>query len=425
MESLQNIVENKEHEPFMVGVELVTTRGSTDQPDSRKIAALGEALAEHKRTDWISITDNAGGTPTMAPAWLARQIRERGTNVVVHLTCKDRNRNALEATAWQYDADGLNNILCLTGDYPVAGYQGTAAPVFDLDSTTLVNLLSTMNAGMEVPGRKKGSTKTLGTTDFFLGCATSPFKTNEAELICQYLKLELKLNHGAHFIIPQLGYDMRKSHELIAYLERHNYRAPVFGNIFVLSKTIANAFHKKRFPGCQVSDQLLEVCQSKATGPDKGREFFLEFAAKQFACMQGLGYRGAYFGGINKPEDLDRILSIASTFGTNDWQFFARDLIYPMTPDFYLFAEDERTGLANPHCESDELLMARDAATPKGIGRPTVSRVVHNAVFEVDGALHRPMQKFFHSVANTHPKLGAVIEKQERVFKRLLYDCRD
>ncbi|MDP7740905.1 MAG: methylenetetrahydrofolate reductase C-terminal domain-containing protein [Lentisphaeria bacterium] len=425
MEKLRNIVENTGHRPFMVGVELVTTRGSTEQPDSQKITALGEALAEHDGTDWISITDNAGGTPMMAPGRLARQIHARGTNVAVHLTCKDRNRNALEAAAWQYDADGLGNILCLTGDYPIAGFQGTAAPVFDLDSTTLVNLLSTMNAGMEVPARKKGVTKTLGTTDFFLGCAASPFKTNEAELVCQYLKLELKLNHGAHFVIPQLGYDMRKSHELMAYLERHDLKVPVFGNIFVLSKMIANAFHKQRFPGCQVSDRLLKLCTDNAAGPDKGKAFFLEFAAKQYACMKGLGYRGAYFGGINKAEDLDQILTIADTFGADDWHSFARDLVYPMTPDFYLFAEDESTGLANPQCASDEMLAARDAATPKGVGRPAFSRLMHDMVFEEDGLLHRPVRRFFHRVENSHPTIGAMIKKPERAFKGLLFGCLD
>jgi methylenetetrahydrofolate reductase (NADPH) len=219
---------------------------------------------------------------------------------------------------------------------------------------------------------------------------------------------------------------MRKSHELIVYVERHNLDVPVFGNIFVLSKGVANAFHKKRFPGCQVSEDLLKLCARHATGPDKGKAFFLEFAAKQYACMKGLGYRGAYFGGINTAEDLDRILSVADSFAPDDWRVYAGDLIFPMTPDFYLFAEDANTGLADPERESDELIAARkDTAVPEGVGRPAISRLVHDAVFEEDGCLHRPMQKFFESVTTKHPKLNAIVEKQERVFKGLLYGCRD
>jgi methylenetetrahydrofolate reductase (NADPH) len=426
VKALREIVDDRIGHPFMVGVELVTTRGSTEQKDSQKVAALSDALAATDVVDWISITDNAGGTPMMAPAHLARAIRAHDTNVVVHLTCKDRNRNALEATAWQHDADGLNNVLCLTGDYPAGGFEGVAAPVFDLDSTTLINLLSTMNAGMKVPGRKKGSTKTLGQTDFLIGCAMSPFKTNEAELVCQYLKLELKLNHGAHFIIPQLGYDMRKCHELMVYLQRHGLQVPVFGNIYVLNKTIAGMFNEKRFPGCQVSDKLLEVCTNHATGPDKGKSFFLELAAMQYACMKGLGYRGAYFGGINKVDDLHRILEIAEAFGPDDWRAFACDLVYPMEKDFYLFAEDPATGLADPARESDELIAARrDTAVPEGVGKPAFSRLVHDAIFEEDGKLFRPMRQFFGSVGEKHPKLQRAVEKQERFFKRVLYDCRD
>jgi methylenetetrahydrofolate reductase (NADPH) len=74
----------------------------------------------------------------MAPQALAKPILYAGKEVVIHLTCKDLNRNGLESEAWQLSSDGFHNVLAMTGDYPVGGDGGTAKPVFDLDSIGLI-----------------------------------------------------------------------------------------------------------------------------------------------------------------------------------------------------------------------------------------------------------------------------------------------
>ena len=86
------------------------------------------------RIGWISLTDNPGGGPMLPPDWIAGLVADRRERVVVHLTCKDMNRNGLEAAAWRYASEGFDNILALTGDYPTGGFGGRAEPVFDLDS---------------------------------------------------------------------------------------------------------------------------------------------------------------------------------------------------------------------------------------------------------------------------------------------------
>ena len=80
--------------------------------------------------DWISITDNAGGNPQLAPLVLGRPILYAGKEVVIHLTCKDLNRNGLESEAWMLHSEGFNNILAMTGDYPVTGNDGLAQARF-------------------------------------------------------------------------------------------------------------------------------------------------------------------------------------------------------------------------------------------------------------------------------------------------------
>ena len=156
---------------------------------------LARACLADPRIGWISITDNPGGTPMLPPDWLGGMVRDRAANVVVHLTCKDMNRNGLEAAAWRYAGEGFDNLLAITGDYPTAGYGGLADPVFDLDSVGLVSLLRSMNEGLKVPGRK-GAVETLSRTNFFIGCVVSPFKRHENELLPQYLKLLRKIRAG-------------------------------------------------------------------------------------------------------------------------------------------------------------------------------------------------------------------------------------
>jgi methylenetetrahydrofolate reductase (NADPH) len=103
-----------------------------------KTRAFSNDLVASPAIDWISITDNAGGHPQLAPLALGRPILYAGKEVVIHLTCKDLNRNGLESEAWMLNSEGFYNILAMTGDHPVGGSEGLAKPVFDIDSIGLI-----------------------------------------------------------------------------------------------------------------------------------------------------------------------------------------------------------------------------------------------------------------------------------------------
>ncbi|MDZ7617855.1 MAG: methylenetetrahydrofolate reductase, partial [Patescibacteria group bacterium] len=133
---------------FVYGAETVPSRGLATPESSNRLVADAEALIADPRFDWISITDNPGGAPMLPPDWLAGVLHGQGQRVVVHLSCKDQNRNGLESAAWRYASEGFSNILALTGDYPTTGFGGTAEPVFDLDSVALISLLESMNDGL-------------------------------------------------------------------------------------------------------------------------------------------------------------------------------------------------------------------------------------------------------------------------------------
>ncbi len=412
-------------ERFAYGVELVTTRGPSAPDAPAKPVELGEALAGDARLGWLSVTDNAGGHPALSSDAVARTLRQRCPNVVVHLTCKDLNRNGIESLAWRLASEGLTDVLALTGDYPTEGYNGLAKPVFDLDSTALVSLLHAMNQGLEVPGRK-GPVQ-LPKTDFFIGCAVSPFKSHEAELLPQYRKLLRKVACGADWVIPQLGYDMRKFHEVQLLLAWAGLDRPVVGNVYVLNKTVAGMFNRNAIPGCVVSDELMALVERHAGGPDKGRRFFQELAARQLAVFRGLGFAAGYLGGIHKPDAFTEIVDLAESYGSDDWMDFARELQYPQPDEFYLFERDEATGLGQAGQLNRAYLQSLDK--PRRTRNVTLgyrlSRRMHDRFFTPGGMAFALGGRIYGRLDGHDGFVGRGLHAFERAVKALGYGCRD
>ena len=73
----------------------------------------------------LSITDNPGGHAMLSPDTLGTDLISRGQEVIIHLSCKDWNRNALESRGWKLGSEGFDNVLALSGDYPVTGHRGS------------------------------------------------------------------------------------------------------------------------------------------------------------------------------------------------------------------------------------------------------------------------------------------------------------
>ncbi len=419
MTSLQETFKKKEK--FFIGVEVVTTPGMVFEADSRKITSLLKDHCENERLDWISVTDNAGGNPNLAPSHLGRLALEYGKPPVIHLTCKDRNRNALLSTVWAFASEGMNNVLVLSGDYPVTGYEGVALPVFDIDSVGLISLLNQMNRGLAISGRRKGSYKWLSQADLFIGCAVSPFKSSEAELVMQYEKLKMKYSAGAGFLVPQLGYDMRKSHELLCFMEENHIDMPVLGNVYILNKGVAAVFNKGFIPGCVVSDLLLERIQKESTSPDKGRKYCIELAAKQVAVFKGMGYHGAYLGGVESPDTVEEVMSLADRFNGAEWRDLAKDVIYPKTNEFYYYQKDVHTNLADRASSNPEM------KNKKGKYLTLIYRVslmIHALVFHYQAPFFK-LGQWIYKILEKLSWLNTISYFNERAWKASLFECRE
>jgi methylenetetrahydrofolate reductase (NADPH) len=413
---------------FVHVVELVSTRGSIAEANPARIVTDATELAQHRTAHALSITDSAGGHPSLLPEALGARLRDMGQDVIIHLSCKDLNRNGLESRAWSLATAGFDNVLCISGDYPVEGYHGRATPVFDIDSVALLELLREMDGGFHTTAPKKGEPATLPPTHFFAGAAVSPFKQHESELMPQYFKLARKVAAGAQYIITQLGYDSRKFDDLLKFMAMRQLDVPVLANIGILTAATARYYHRGAVPGVVVSDALLELVEKQASSRDKGKQFFHELAAKQIAVARGLGYRGAYLGGRVKPAEFGAIFALADSFGADDWRVFAKEIQFGRPGEFYLFEQDPETLLSSTELDS----AYRQSLTPAGRRRlldgvPAAykfNRAVHAQVF-APGSIGFSLGRRFYTRVDRSPEAVQWLHVAEQAIKIPMFGCKD
>jgi methylenetetrahydrofolate reductase (NADPH) len=403
---------------FLIGTELVSVRGSMAERSAVKARTFASQLVEFPKIDWISITDNAGGHPQLAPQALGKPILYAGKEVVIHLTCKDLNRNGLESEAWLLNSEGFNNILAMTGDYPTTGNDGLAKPVFDIDSIGLISMLDKMNRGFD-PKNTHG--RLLEKTSFCIGAVTTNYKLLEGEVMPQYFKLRKKIECGAQFIINQIGFDSRKVHELRLYMEGHGAgQIPLIGNVYLLGPRVARLFHENKIPGVVLTRPLLDLCLKHGESADGGRAFFYEFAAKQMAIYRGLGYRGVYLGGAFQFPAIEKILEIEAGFAPGDWKQFAREIKFSRPGEFFYYAENPATGLADA--------TRRAPASPAKSRHVTlayhISKWTHDAAFTPGGTLANLGAAVCRNAED--PKQGPKpLRALEHLSKSILFQCKD
>ncbi len=385
------------------------TRQESVLENARRAARSGMVCA-------MSITDNPGGNPAIATDILCAEIKKSGIDPLVHIAFRDRSRNQAESLLFQLAALDIHNVLILTGDYPSnLGFKGRSKPVFDLDSVNGLRLVSEMNQGLERDILRKPIR--LAPTSFFAGAAFSPFKQLEAEVMCQFYKLEKKIAAGADFVITQVGYDARKLQELTQWLGTRNRPIPALAGIYVLSYPVAKTMRDNNIPGCVVTDKLLSQIAAEAESKDKGKQARLDRAAKMYAIAKGLGYKGAYVSGQGLPfESVEYIVSKGSELAPN-WLDLVREFDFPQKGGFYYYEQEASTGLSTA-------VTARRTQPPNQPPIYLLSRLMHALLFDPRSLLFKPMQRLM-KVISASPTFCRIFHWFERWSKSTLYTCKD
>ena len=407
-------------------VELVPWAG--ELVDAKGVTQLKAAqdLAGNPRITAMSITDNAGGHAKLSPSMLGERVLGLGHDAIVHVACRDRSRNALQSLGWELMSRRLTSVLALTGDYPESGYEGLSRPVFDIDSVAVLHMYRALGEEATAKALAADPAADADAHRFLLGCAIDPYKRVERDLVPQYLKLGLKARSGADYAIAQVGYDARKLAELLAVIERDRLGIPAVANAYILSAPVARAFNAGKVPGCIVTDELLAVAEREAKAADKGRAFFLEFAAKQAIVARGLGFRGVYLSGHRNAGEIAKIFEMVDAHPAGDWKALLKDVSWGLPAAFHLF---ERDGDGLPTGEPAKAYARSLTPGARKVARAKVdplykfSRLVHERVFEPGVPGFNAWAKVFEKVEQY--KLDKPVKVFEQAVKIPMYDCRD
>ena len=194
------------------------------------------------KVDAVNITDHQSSVMRFPSLGGCLLVKERGGEPVFQMTCRDRNRLALQADLLMAYSRGITNVLCLTGDSVDVGDHKEAKPVFDADSVQLIRMIRTMESGTDMGGNElKGAPK------FCIGASVHP----EADFIePQLIKFDKKVAAGAQFFQTQGIFDLDSLRRFMQYASQFNVR--ILAGIIVMASAGMARYMNKNVPGITV-----------------------------------------------------------------------------------------------------------------------------------------------------------------------------
>ena len=218
-------------------------------PKGTDVSELVEHIELLKdKVDGLNVTDNQSSVMRISSLAICRLIVDHGGEPILQLTCRDRNRLALQSELLSAWVLGVKNVLCLTGDYISVGDHPQAKPVFDLDSVQLLQTVGLLNEGKDLAGNDM-----KGATDLFAGAVVTP----EADPIePQMIKFQKKIAAGAKFIQTQAIYDLDNFKRFMDRARRDGVKI-MAGIVLLVSAGMAR-YMNKNVPGIFVPDELVK-----------------------------------------------------------------------------------------------------------------------------------------------------------------------
>jgi len=201
--------------------------------------------------DAINVTDNQSSVMRLGSLAVCRLLIERGLEPVYQLTCRDRNRIALQSDLLSAAALGIKNLLLLTGDHPILGDHKSAKPVFDLDSVSLIYAANRLRQGYDLEGNSLEGDP----PDFCIGAVVSPCAD---PLEPQLFKMEKKIKAGAEFFQTQLVFEVGKFLKFMEEVKRNFGDIPILAGITILKSVGMARFMNENVAGVFVPDNLIE-----------------------------------------------------------------------------------------------------------------------------------------------------------------------
>lgn len=201
-----------------------------------------------KRVVAINITDSAGSNMTMAPIAVSHLLNHRGIEPILQITGRDRNRIAIQADLIAASALGITNILTMSGDPPQHGDHPEAKPVFDLNSTQVLDAMKSMQTGKDL-----GKNALEGNPEFFRGAVVNP---GAKDLETEFVKMEEKVSSGAQFFQTQAIFEPDALEKFMITAKK--FDVPILAGIIVLKSTKMANYLNSYLPGISIPENIIK-----------------------------------------------------------------------------------------------------------------------------------------------------------------------
>jgi len=279
---------------FMVTSEISPPKGTNMEKIYHHIDLLKD------KVDALNVTDHQSSVMRFPSLGGCLAIKERGGEPILQMTCRDRNRIALQAELLLAYTKDIKNVLCLTGDAVVVGDHKEAKGVFDLDSLQLLRTIRQMESGKDLGGNNLD-----GPIEFCAGAIVTP----EARPIePQLIKFEKKVEAGAEFFQTQAIYDLDNFAKFMQYARQ--FRVKILAGIVLLSSAKMAKYMTENVPGIFVPQYLIDELASAPKGMalKKG----IEIAGRMIAALKKEALcDGVHIMAIGREEVVPDILKAA------------------------------------------------------------------------------------------------------------------
>lgn len=196
----------------------------------------------------VNVTDNQSSVMRMGSLPVCVALKNQGLNPILQLTCRDRNRIALQSELLGAAMLGIDNILCLTGDHTKMGDHPGAKPVFDLDSVSLLHTVCQLEKGVDL-----GGNPLVGEPPKFAkGAVVSPVSDS---VDAQLAKMERKVMAGAEYFQTQAVFESEK---FISFMEKaKQFGKPVQLGVIIPKSAGMAKFMNRNVAGVHVPDDMI------------------------------------------------------------------------------------------------------------------------------------------------------------------------
>jgi len=267
-----NFREKLKSKKFIITSEIGPPKGVDVEPCLRHGASI------KGRVDAVNVTDLQSSMMRLGSLAFSHLLIKRGVEPIYQLTCRDRNRLALQSDLLSAYALGIRNVLALTGDHPILGDHPQAKAVYDLDSVGLLHAAKSLREGKDLSGAPL-----KGSPDFCMGAAVNP---GAEPLEPEIIKMKKKIAAGAEFFQTQAIFDIRLFEKFAKLVKA--FDVPILSGILILKTASSARYINRHVPGVFVPEGIVKEMDAAKDPAKKSIEIAARLAGEMKSVADGI-----------------------------------------------------------------------------------------------------------------------------------------